>query len=313
MVLVTGGAGFIGSHTVAALVGTGRRVRVLDNLVTGRRENLAGLDAELIVGDIRDPSTVTRAMAGCRHVIHLAARPGVPESCEDPMEFDATNIHGTVVVFETARRCGVERVVYASSSAIYGSSDAPVKREDQPLLPESPYAVAKAANELYARVYTTTLGLPCVGLRYFNVFGPRQDPHGPYAAVIPRFVEQALQVLPLSIFGDGEQTRDFVPVADVARANMAALMARDAAGRAFNVGSARATTVNGLAAHVTAMIGTNPGIAYHPARPGDVRHSLSDISAARAFLGWSPTAPFDQALAETIDGYRATLQGHAGA
>lgn len=307
MVLVTGGAGFIGSHTVAALLEAGYAVRVLDNLRTGRKENLEGREAQLVVGDITDAKTVARAMEGCSHVIHLAARPGVPESCADPVDFDHTNVHGTVVVMDQARRLGVLRLVYASSSAVYGSSPAPVKREDQPVQPESPYAVAKAANEMYGATFTHLLGLPCVGLRYFNVFGPRQDPHGPYAAVIPRFVEQALQDQPLPVFGDGHQSRDFVAVQDVARANVAALTAPRAPGQVFNIGTGRRTTVLALADIVRHVTGTAARVEHHPPRPGDVPHSLADIARAGSELGWTPITPFEGAMQETVRWFRSSL------
>lgn len=308
MILVTGGAGFIGSHTVAELESAGHAVRVLDNLFTGRRENLASTSAELVVGDINDPALLDRCLEGCRGVIHLAARPGVPESCAQPVDFDEVNVHGTVRVFEHARRAGVDRVVYASSSAVYGSHPAPEKTEDLPLLPESPYAVAKAACELYGAVFTATLGLPCTGLRYFNVFGPRQDPKGPYAAVIPRFVEHALRGEPLPVYGDGEQSRDFVSVRDVARINRLALFAPGGAGEVYNVGTGRRTTVNELADHVRRAVGIDVQVEHHAERPGDIRHSLCDRTRARHALGWEPVAEFAESMAETITWYRGLLR-----
>jgi UDP-glucose 4-epimerase len=306
MYLVTGGAGFIGSHTVAALLERGTPVRVLDDLSTGSRANLAGLDAELVVGSITDPGAVAAAVAGCTHVIHLAAWPGVPASCADPVGFDHVNVNGTVTVFQQARLAGVKRVVYASSCAIYGSvgGDAP-RREDWPARPESPYAASKAADELYAASFTHTLGLECVGLRYFNVFGSRQDPRGPYAAVIPRFVEFALRGEPLTVFGDGGHSRDFVSVADVARANILASTAPAAPGRAYNIGTGRATTVLELAHYVLKTVETTSDIAHHPERPGDIRQMLSDPSAAARDLDWRAEADFDAAMAETIDWYRS--------
>jgi len=305
-VLVTGGAGFIGSHTVAELNSRGVPVRVLDDLSTGALANLDGLDAEFIEGSITDAAAVARAVAGCSHVIHLAAMPGVPASCADPVGFDHVNVNGTVTIFDEARRAGVKRVVYASSCAIYGSRGGETPRaEEWPARPESPYAASKAADELYAATFTHTLGLECVGMRYFNVFGSRQDPRGPYAAVIPRFVEFALRDEALTIFGDGEQSRDFVSVADVARANVEACLAPKAPGRAYNIGSGRATTVNQLAAYVLEAMETRSQVKHLEERPGDIRLMVSDPSRAAAELGWSADADFDAAMAETIAWYRS--------
>ena len=200
-------------------------------------------------------------------MVHLAAWPGVPASCADPIGFDAVNSGGAVTIFEAARRAGVERVAYASSCAVYGDTAGRPRAESAPLARPSPYPASKAANELYGRVFTNTLGLDCVGLRYFNVFGPRQDPRGPYAAVIPRFVEFALSGQPLTIFGDGEASRDFVWVGDVACANVDALEAPGAAGAAYNIGSGRAVTVNELATYVLSAISTPSRVAYHPPAP----------------------------------------------
>lgn len=307
-VLVTGGAGFIGSHTVALLRASGHDVRVLDNLSAGRRENLEGLGAELVVGDIADADTVARCMDGVERVIHLAALPSVPGSCGDPVGYDTVNVHGFVVVAEAARRAGVERMAYASTSAVYGSDPSVPKREDMSLPLESPYAAAKAANELYGRVYTNTLGLECVGLRYFNVFGPRQDPNGAYAAVIPRFVERALRGDPLTVFGDGEQGRDFVSVSDVARANFLAATAPGVGGRVFNVGTGALTTVNQLGRYVLDVVGGTSEMSYHPPRPGDVKVSVADVSAIAEGLGWRAEADFDAAMRETVGWYRRLVQ-----
>jgi nucleoside-diphosphate-sugar epimerase len=304
MLLISGGAGFIGSHTAIAALNDGESVRVFDNLITGDRANLDGLDVAFVEGDIRDPDALLRAMRGCDRVIHLAAKVSVPGSVADPLGFEEVNGRGFVQVLEAAKECGVSRVVYASSSAVYGSSALLPKEEGQPLAPESPYAVAKAGNELYGSVYSRSMGLSCVGLRYFNVFGPRQDPKGPYAAVIPRFVEQALAGRQLTIFGDGEQGRDFVSVGDVARANLMASRTAGAAGRVFNIGGGKMRTVNELGAIVQRVVGREVGAAYLPERPGDVRYSVSDISAAKDVLGWSPEADFGSALAETIEWYR---------
>ena len=309
MYLVTGGAGFIGSHTVRALLARGERVRVLDDLSTGSRSHLAGLEIELQVGDVADPHAVATAMDGCDRVIHLAALASVPGSCAEPVHYDRVNLRGSLVVFEAAREAGVERLVYASSSAVYGSTDVLPVHEALPLRPESPYAVAKAGCELYGRVYSQTLGLSCVGLRYFNVFGPRQDPEGPYAAVIPRFVEHALAGRPLTIFGDGEQGRDFVSVADVARANVLASTVPMDGGAVLNIGGGRMTTINALAAAVCDRVGVVDAIEHAAPRPGDIRFSLADIRRAQEVLGWRPEADFDAAMAETIAWYRQRIEG----
>ena len=306
MFLVTGGAGFIGSHTAAALIAQGLRVRVLDDLCSGSLANLVGLDVEFHEGSVADSDAVGRAMQGCTEVVHLAALPSVPGSCRDPVAYDLVNVHGAVVVFEAARRAGVRRVVYASSSAVYGASELLPKREDQSIDAQSPYAAAKAANEIYAATFSRTLGLECVGLRYFNVFGPRQDPNGPYAAVIPRFVEMALGGTPLPIFGDGEQGRDFVSVHDVARANLLAARVPGLGGRVYNIGGGRMMSVNQLAHHVSTVVG-GVSVAHQPERPGDVRYSMADISRATNELGWRPEADFDAAMAETIRWYRERL------
>ncbi len=306
MFLVTGGAGFIGSHTVALLLEEGHRVRVIDDLSSGHLQNLDGFDVEFIKGSVSDPRAVAEAMNGCSNVIHLAANPSVPGSCEDPVAYDTTNVHGTVVVFEAARREGVAQVAYASSSAVYGSSEEIPKRETMRVAAESPYAAAKAADELYAQSYSRTLGLPCVGLRYFNVFGPRQDPNGPYAAVIPKFVERALKGQPLLVFGDGDQGRDFVHVSDVARANVRAATCACTGGKVYNIGAGSMTTVNQLVRYVQSTVAEVP-VEFRAERAGDVRFSVADISEAGADLDWTPQADFDAGMAETIDWYRRAL------
>ena len=309
MLLITGGAGFIGCHTTKAAVDSGETVRIFDNLSTGEASNLDGLGAELIEGDIRDRDALRRAMRGCERVIHLAAKVSVPGSIADPLGFEEVNGRGFIEVLEAARVSGVQRVVYASSSAVYGSSELLPKTESQSVWPESPYAVAKAGNELHGAVYSNSMGLPCGGLRYFNVCGPRQDPQGPYAAVIPRFVAQALDGQPLTIFGDGEQGRDFVAVADVAQANLLATRAEGIDGMVFNIGGGQMRTVNELAALVQEAVGRQVGVRYLPEREGDVRYSVSDISKAKHSFDWFPREDFARALGETVDWYRALFTG----
>lgn len=314
MFLVTGGAGFIGSHTVETLVSCGIAVRVLDDLSTGRLENLAGLDVDLVKGSVADEQVVARAMHGCTHVVHLAAKASVPGSCDDPIGYDQVNVRGTLVVMDAARRAGVRRLVYASSSAVYGAAPDLPKREEQAVRVESPYAAAKAADELYGQAFARTLGLECVGLRFFNVFGARQDPEGPYAAVIPKFVEAALRGDPLRIFGDGEQGRDFVAVEDVVRAVLLAATSHNGvSGRVYNVGAGRMTTVNSLARLVLTEVGGPSRVEHHPERPGDVRWSLADVSAAKRDLGWEPLADFEAAMRRTIAWYRGRLEPRAAA
>lgn len=305
MYLVTGGAGFIGGHTVAALLAGGARVRVLDDLSTGDARRVAG--AELVVGDVADPDAVAAAMSGVRHVIHLAAKVSVPASWDDPAGFERTNGGGFVSVLRAARSVDVRRVVFASSCAVYGSLPGLPKREGDPVAPESPYAATKLANEAWASAYSRASGVSVVGLRYFNVFGPGQDPRGPYGAVIPRFVEAALAESPLTVFGDGEQGRDFVSVYDVARANIAACHAEGVGGRTFNVGSGRMMTINQLIEVVGAVVGLTPERISLPAREGDVRLSMADISAAREALGWSPREDFGAALAATVASFRESF------
>lgn len=302
-ILVTGGAGFIGSWTVRELLQLGHEVVVLDDFSTGHRGNLDGVNAAVVEASILDVPAVRAAVAGCQGVVHLAAGISVPASCEDPIGYDLINVHGTVNVMEAARRVRCSRLVFASSAAVYGSDPSVPKVETMRLAPESPYGAQKAADEFYGRAYSTTLGLACVGLRYFNVFGPRQDPGGAYAAVIPAFVGRTVEGQDLTVHGDGLQTRDFVSVRDVARANAAALMASGTG--VFNVGGGRATTILDLAEGVLRVVGGASRITHGPERAGDVRHSLADITAAREVLGWSPQAAFDEALAETVAWFRS--------
>jgi nucleoside-diphosphate-sugar epimerase len=308
MILVTGGAGFIGSHTAKILLNEGEHVRILDNLSSGNLSNLDGVELEFIEGDIRDVDLLVEAATDCDAIIHLAAKVSVPGSVADPLGFEEVNGRGFLSVLEAARKARVPRVVYASSSAVYGSNPELPKHEDQELQPESPDASAKASNELYGAVYSTTMGVSCVGLRYFNVFGPKQDPNGPYAAVIPRFVQQSLAGKPLTIFGDGEQGRDFVSVRDVARANSLACRVDGVGGRVFNIGGGQMRTVNELAALVLGVVNGGGGIQYLGEREGDVRYSVASIERAVSDLGWRPTEDFSEALQETIVWYQQLFE-----
>jgi UDP-glucose 4-epimerase len=304
--LVTGGAGFIGSHLVDALVEAGCAVTVLDDLSSGSRANLDAVAGRirLLQADIRDSAAVAAAAAGCEVVFHLAAVVSVPKTIEDPLGSAAVNETGSLLLFEAARAAGARRVVFASSSAVYGDEPTLPKREEMAPKPLSPYAVQKLAVEHYLRVYTDLFGLESVGLRFFNVFGPRQDPSSPYSGVISIFMARALEGTPPLIHGDGRQTRDFVYVGDVVRALIAAAEAPAAAGRVFNVGTGRAVAVLELWEAIAAFSGARSSPAHGPPRPGDVPHSVSAIDAAREALGFLPQVDFEQGLKRTWAWYR---------
>jgi nucleoside-diphosphate-sugar epimerase len=302
-VLVTGGGGFIGSHLAAQLLEQGHHVRVLDNFATGRRSNVAALDGEveLIEGDIQNYERVNKAIAGCEVVLHQAALPSVPRSVQDPLTSNATNVIGTLNVLLAARDHGVARVVYASSSSVYGSSAGTMpKQEDRPAMPISPYATAKLAGEGYARSFHGVHGLETVALRYFNVFGPRQDPASQYAAVIPNFIDALLGGQRPVIFGDGEQSRDFTYVANVVQANMLAMGAPGVAGKVYNVACGERVTLNRLVGELRDLLDSDVEPVYAAARPGDVKHSLADLSLARAELGYEPLVLLREGLQRTI-------------
>jgi len=302
-VLVTGGAGFIGSHLAAALLERGWSVRVLDNFATGHRANLEVLNdqAEVIEGDIQSYERVSRAVRGCDAVLHQAALPSIPRSIQDPLTSNATNVIGTLNVLLAARDHGVRRVVVASSSSVYGASPELPKREDQPTLPISPYASAKLASENYARSFHSVYDLETVVLRYFNVFGPRQDPASDYAAVIPRFIAGLAAGESPVIYGDGEQSRDFTYVENVVRANLLALARENAAGRVYNVAGGERVTVNDLFAELRRIMDRKLPAAYAAPRPGEIRHSLADISRARQELGYEPTVGLREGLHRTVE------------
>jgi len=305
-VLVTGGAGFIGSHLVERLLGDGHAVRVLDNFSTGSRANLPfagryGAALEVIEGDIRDAATVARALAGVGVVFHQAAMRSVPRSVEDPLGANEHNVTGTLNVLEAARRTGVRRVVYASSSSVYGDRPDLPKREEQPPAPISPYAVSKTAGEQYASVWNRLFGVETVGLRYFNVFGPRQDPASEYAAVIPRFILWGLRGEPLQVHGDGSQSRDFTYVDNVVDANVAAGQVDGVGGEIFNVGCGARVSLLEIIARLEALLGRALERHHMPARPGDVRHTLADIDKAKRLLGYTPVVGFDEGFRRTVE------------
>ncbi len=306
--LVTGGAGFIGSHLTEALCRRGDEVRVLDDFSTGRRENLAGFEDRitLIEADLNDPVALEAAVTGAELVFHLAALPSVPRSVEDPIGTNRANVDATIGLLWRARQADVRRVVYAASSSAYGNN--PHLPRDEKAVPDplSPYAASKLAGELYCRAFWECYGLETVSLRYFNVFGPRQDPTSQYAAAVPQFITVILEDRSPTVFGDGEQSRDFTYVANAVQANLLAADAPEACGKVFNIGSGGATTVNGVIAAINRILGKNVSSDFAPSRPGDVRHSLADISLARKHLGYEPVVPFEEGLRKTIEFFRGT-------
>lgn len=309
--LVTGGAGFIGSNLTDYLLARGAQVRVLDDFSTGRESNLAhlegGADFSLIRGDINDPEAVAKAVEGCEVIFHQAALGSVARSVEDPAKTNRSNVDGSIAILDAARRAGVRRVVMASSSSVYGDSEALPKREDQPLTPVSPYAASKAAMELYASAFTACYELEVVCLRYFNVYGPRQDPKSLYAAVVPAFVSALLSGTAGTIYGDGKQSRDFTYVGDVARANYLAATApaEKANGGVFNIGGGERIDLLALYETIAKACGRE-GLAatFEDPRPGDVRHTLADISAAKAGIGWEPEVELAEGLEKTVAFFR---------
>lgn len=305
--LVTGGAGFIGSHLVRTLVERGERVRVLDTFLTGQRENLAPVadDIELIEGDIRDADTCTRALEGVNYVLHEAALPSVPRSIEEPVLSTEINLMGTVNLLEASVVAGVERFVFAASSSVYGDQDVDSKHESLPAQPLSPYAVQKFASEEFCRMFHETKGLETVSLRYFNIFGPRQDPDSPYSAVIPIFIKAISAGKSPTIYGDGEQSRDFTYIENVVEANLLAVTAPgdQVAGKSINIGCGRAYSLLDLVGGINALMGTTVEPEFAPARAGDVKHSLADIERARVCLGYEPRIDFHEGLKRTIESF----------
>lgn len=306
--LVTGGAGFIGSHVVEELVRRGQQVTVLDDLSAGKEANLAPLggDVQLVRGSITELDLVQKAAQGADYVIHLAARTSVPRSIADPLESNRVNIDGTLNVLVAARDAQVRRVVFSASSSAYGESPTLPKVESMPSAPISPYGVTKLAGEVYAQVFGRAYGLENVSLRYFNVFGPRQDPNSPYSGVLARFCLALLRGEQPVIFGDGGQTRDFTYVANVVDATLRATEAAAASGQVFNVGTGGRFSLN----HTLELLGKISGhparARYEPVRNGDIRDSQADISAARRVLGFTPTVDFEEGLRRTWEWYRTT-------
>ena len=301
--LVTGGAGFIGSNIVAELVRQKKRVRVLDNFATGRRENLIpfGKDVELIEGSLTDLETVRLAVRGVDVVFHQAALPSVPRSIDQPINCNEVNIGGTLNVFVASKDEGVRRVIIASSSSVYGNTEVQPKDEGMSLRPLSPYAVSKLAGESYASVFSRVYGLQTVALRYFNVFGPRQNPHTQYAAVIPRFIKAMSRGERPVIYGDGLQSRDFSYVENVVQANLLAAEAPSVGGELMNIACGEAHSLLNLVEILNRLLGTNISPVFEPARKGEVLHSLASISRAHRLLGYKPSVLWEEGLKRTLD------------
>jgi nucleoside-diphosphate-sugar epimerase len=330
--LITGGAGFIGSNIAEHLVRAGKTVRVFDNFSSGKRENLDGVVAqasppvlkhpsqagtpapptpsqlEIIEGDLRVLESVKHAMTGVRYVLHLGAIPSVPRSVEDPVTTNQANITGTLNVLIAARETGVRRVVFSSSSSVYGDSPVLPKHEAMPPLPLSPYAVHKIAGEYYCRIFYQLYGLETVSLRYFNVFGPRQDPQSQYAAVIPRFITAILKGESPTVYGDGRQTRDFSHVENIIDANLVACNAgKEALGESFNIACGGRISLLDLIATINQIAGKNIAPKFEAARPGDVRDSQADIAKAGKLLGWKPGLRFQAGIEKAVAWYRQRL------
>lgn len=305
--LVTGGAGFIGSHIAEVLLGMGYSVRVLDNFSTGKRENLeaVGGGVEVIEGSIADPDVCRRAVEGIDYVIHQAAIPSVPRSIKDPVASNTANIDGTLTLLVAARDAGVRRVVYASSSSVYGDTPTLPKSEEMCPRPKSPYALQKLTAEEYCRLFWETYGLETVSLRYFNVFGPRQDPTSPYTGVIAKFATALLTGRTPVIFGDGLTSRDFTFVRNNVRGNLLACVAgREACGQAINIACGDRITLIQLLASMQRILGTDAEPRFEAERPGDVKHSQAAIGKAQALLGYQPVCGFDEGLRQTMEWYR---------
>ncbi len=299
--LVTGGAGFIGSHLVRALLEQGDFVRVLDNFSTGKRENLAGLSVELVQADLRDPARVAESVNNIDYVFHEAAFVSVPQSMDEPLTCFDVNQRGTETLLEAARKAGVKRVVLASSAAVYGDLETMPLEEHFPLRPLSPYAVSKRVDELYAEMYTRSFGLEVVALRYFNVYGPRQRPDSMYAAAVPIFARRLLDDKPVTIYGDGGQTRDLIYVGDVVRANLAASQHPSAPGQVFNICTGGETRIIDLIEVLLDLFPSAPAPEFAPARAGDIYRSVGSPQKAADLLGFKPQTSLAEGLNAVVD------------
>jgi UDP-glucose 4-epimerase len=301
-VLITGGAGFIGSHLARAWVKAGANVTVLDNLRSGKRKNLAGIPHRFVDASVEDAGAVRNALKDADIVHHMAALVSVPESMEKPEETERINVLGALNVLNAAKHYGVQKVVFSSTSAVYGLADRPAHSELHLPEPASPYAISKLAGEQYMNLFSQAHGVPTVALRYFNVFGPGQDPNSPYAAAVAIFSERAAANQPIKIFGDGEQTRDFIYVSDVVRANM---FAAENGNGVYNVSRGDRLTINNLAKTIIQLSGSSSTIEYAAERPGDVKHSRGNADRLRA-LGWGPMVSLEEGLQETLSSFQLT-------
>ncbi|MFC1736316.1 SDR family oxidoreductase [Candidatus Hydrogenedentota bacterium] len=305
--VVTGGAGFIGSNITEALCARGDSIVVLDDFSSGKRKNLDNIngDVSVIEGSITDLEVCRQAVEGADYVLHHAAQPSVPGSVADPVGTNNANLTGAINMLVAARDANIKRFVLAASSAAYGDSPQQPKREDMYPTPLSPYAVQKVACEMYCAAFYQLYGLETVSFRYFNVFGPRQDPNSQYAAVVPKFITACLEGRSPIIFGNGEQTRDFVHIGDIVRANLAACDAPEKAlGQVFNIGSGERITINDLAGAIKAVVGSDIEISYQDARPGDVMHSQADTTKAKTLLGFTPSISLREGIEMTVERYR---------
>ena len=309
--LVTGGAGFIGCNLVRYILAKGHDVVVVDNFATGKRQNMADFidRIEFIEGDIRDREVMDRAVAGCSAIFHEAALGSVPRSVEDPATSHDVNVNGTLTVLEAARAAGVKRFIFAASSSAYGNREESPKHEAMTPLPASPYAASKVACEAYVRAYAACYGMETLSLRYFNVFGPYQDPEGPYAAVIPAFVSRLLRRQQPIVYGDGQQSRDFCYIDNVCEANWLAAHAPAEVcdGSVINIACNASTSLNQILEILRELLKTDIQAQYTDPRPGDVRHSLADVSLAKELIGYEPKVFFAEGLRKAIDWYKANL------
>jgi len=306
-VLVTGGAGFIGSHLVDGLLAKGYKVRVLDNFTTGKKRNLSSTlsDIELITGDIRDEEAIKQAVLGVDFVLHQAALGSVPRSIDDPLTTHECNSTGTLKLLLAARDAGVQRLVYASSSSVYGNTPSLPKIETMPPSPRSPYALSKLSGEIYCQLFSSLYGFETVSLRYFNVFGPRQDEHSQYAAVIPRFATALLQGEPITIFGDGSQTRDFTFIENVVAANLLAMTApKEVAGTALNIACSGYYSILSVGEKLACILNVPLEVNFAETRPGDVKDSYADISKAKELINYFPTIDFQTGLKQTAEWFQ---------
>ena len=303
--LVTGGAGFIGSHIVRRLVGEGELVRVVDNLSTGQSARLQDVrdSVEFVEGDLADERVSDDVVKGVDHVLHQAAVPSVQRSVRDPIGTNRSNVTATLNVLESCRKAGVRRLVYAASSSAYGDTEVLPKIEEMSPNPLSPYALQKLVGERYCKLYYDLYGLETVSLRYFNVFGPDQDPHSEYSAVIPKFIAKLLAKESLTIYGDGEQSRDFTYVENVVEANLLALRAATAPGNICNIGCGERITLNQLVCLLEEILGANANVNYTASKPGDVRHSLADVTLAQRLLGYEPKVMVEEGLRRAVQAF----------